>query len=70
MQSDGGHSGSTDWSNAVRSRLDPAGQRMTATSGGDTNARILTRKKANLASIGDTIRLHWQNGVIVPDAIE
>ena len=34
----------------------------------DVNARILTRKKANHARIGDTIKMHWKDGVIVPDA--
>lgn len=32
----------------------------------DPNARLLTRKKANYARIGDTIRLRWQNGILVP----
>ncbi len=69
IQSNGGHSGSTDWSNAVRSRLYLS--RPKAEKDGepaDTNERILTRKKANFASIGDTIKLHWKNGLIVPDA--
>lgn len=66
IQSGGGHSGSTDWSNAARSRLylnrpkDDEGVEI------DTDARLLTRKKANFASIGDTIKLRWQNGVLVP----
>ena len=30
----------------------------------------LTRKKANLARIGDTIKLHWENGLIVPDRVD
>jgi len=60
-----GDSGSTGWSNAFRSRAflnrpeDDEEQ--------DTNARILTRKKANFASIGDTIKLQWRNGVIIPN---
>ena len=67
IQSGGGHSGSTDWSNAARSRLylnrpkDDQGVEI------DTDARLLTRKKANFATIGDTIRLRWQNGLLVPE---
>ncbi len=69
IQSDGGHSGSTDWSNAVRSRLYLSRPKDDGESAGDPNARLLTRKKSNHASIGNSIRLHWQNGVIVPDTI-
>ena len=65
LQNDGGHSGSTDWSNAVRSRLYLSLSK--DDDGADPNARVLTRKKANFASIGDMVRLHWKDGVIVPD---
>jgi RecA-family ATPase len=71
IQSDGGHSGSTDWSNGVRSRLylgTPRADKEEA-SPVDADARILTRKKANFAGIGDAIKLHWKDGVIVPDNI-
>jgi RecA-family ATPase len=62
IRSQGGHSASTDWSNATRSRLylgrpKPPKDK----NGGDddepvnTNERILTRKKANFASIGNSI---------------
>jgi RecA-family ATPase len=70
LQSDGGHSASTDWSNGVRSRLylgAPRGGKDGAPE--DPDARLLTRKKANFASIGDMIKLHWKDGVIVPDTI-
>ena len=66
IRSDGGHSASTDWSNAARSRHylnRPTADGEKA----DTNARVLTRKKANHASSGDTLKLHWKNGLIVPD---
>jgi hypothetical protein len=65
-----GDSGSTGWSNAFRSRCYL--NRPEAEDGEpavDNDARIITRKKANFAGIGDTIKLHWRNGVIVPDAI-
>jgi RecA-family ATPase len=68
IKSDGGHSASTDWSNASRTRLylsRPKGKNGEPI---DPNARILARKKANFASVGDTVKLHWKDGVIVPDA--
>ncbi len=69
IKSEGGHSGSTDWSNAARSRLYLSRPKSEGDDElADTNARLLTRKKANFASIGDTIKLHWKNGLIVPDA--
>jgi AAA domain/Primase C terminal 2 (PriCT-2) len=67
IKSDGGHSGSTDWSNASRSRLylnrpkDDKGNLL------DPFARLLTRKKANYATIGDTVPLRWHNGLLVRD---
>jgi hypothetical protein len=67
IRSDGGHSGSTDWSNAARTRLYLNRPKDDDSGEADANARILTRKKANLASIGDTLKLHWKNGLIVPD---
>jgi hypothetical protein len=67
IRSDGGHSGSTDWSNAARTRLYLTRPKAENGDGADTNARILTRKKANFASIGDTLKLHWDRGLIVPD---
>jgi RecA-family ATPase len=66
LQSDGGHSASTDWSNAVRSRL-YLGEPKDKDDGQDTTARVVTRKKANFAGIGDTIKLHWRNGVFMSD---
>lgn len=67
IRSDGGHSGSTDWSNAARTRLYLSRPKDADSGEADANARVLTRKKANLASIGDTLKLHWKNGLIVPD---
>jgi hypothetical protein len=68
IKSEGGHSASTDWSNGSRSRLYLSRPKPENGEQADTNARILTRKKANFASIGDTIKLHWENGLIVPEA--
>ena len=61
--------GSTAWSNSVRSRLTidrPDGAHVPA----DTPLRLLARRKANYASIGDTIRLRWVNGVLLPAAAD
>jgi RecA-family ATPase len=69
LSSGEGDSGSTGWSNAFRSRAyinRPKGENGEPV---DNDARIITRKKANFASVGDTIKLHWKNGVIVPDAL-
>ncbi len=68
LKSDGGHSASTDWSNGVRSRAylgRPKGDE-NEDEPANTDERLLTRKKANYASIGDTIKLRWQNGILVP----
>jgi hypothetical protein len=62
-----GTSGSTAWSNAVRSRLylevpdeaDP-----------DTDMRILSRKKANYARAGEVVSLMWSDGVLQPSGSE
>src|SRR4029077_6027863 len=69
IRTEGGHSGSTDWSNASRSRLylnrpkDDSGALL------DPDARVLTRKKANYAARGDTVALRWVGGVLVPEGI-
>lgn len=60
-----GESGSTAWNAAVRSRLylshppDEDGVSV------DANERLLTRKKANYAAAGDTVRLQWVDGTFV-----
>lgn len=57
--------GSTAWSNTVRSRWSLA--RPESEDGTlDTPERVLTRRKANYASIGDAIRLRWTAGALVP----
>jgi RecA-family ATPase len=58
--------GSTAWNNSVRSRWSlarPAGDGDTQP---DINERVLTRRKANYATIGDTIALRWVNGILAP----
>jgi RecA-family ATPase len=60
--------GSTAWSNTFRSRWSfarPDGDDVPA----DTPDRLLVRRKANYARIGDTIRLRWANSVFVPQGL-
>ena len=69
LQSDGGHSGSTDWSNGVRSRLYLNRPKDTKDDAPvDAGSRALSRKKSNFASIGDVIDLQWRDGVFLPTA--
>jgi RecA-family ATPase len=62
-----GDSGSTGWNNAFRSRIYLRNPEPNPNEPPDPMARIIERKKANYASRNDEIKLHWQNGVIVPD---
>ena len=60
-------SGSTGWSNSSRSRWSL--ERPTDDEGRvdiHSNERILTRRKANYASIGDIIKLRWEVGALLP----
>jgi hypothetical protein len=65
MRTGNGTSGSTGWSNSVRSRLyldrvyDEDGSEP------DTNARVLRSMKMNYGSVGNEIRMRWQKGVFV-----
>jgi RecA-family ATPase len=58
--------GSTAWSNSARSRWSLARPEGDDNEPSNADARLLTRRKANYAGIGDTIKLRWQNGVLVP----
>lgn len=65
MKSGAGTSGSTGWSNSVRSRLyltRPKGD------GEDPAARELEVMKANYGAIGDKMRFRWDAGVFVADS--
>jgi RecA-family ATPase len=57
-----GESGSTAWNNSVRSRLYLS---RPSEEDADNNERILSRKKANYATIGDVVRLQWADGCFV-----
>jgi AAA domain len=67
IQSEGGHSGSTDWSNAARSRVYLSAPKADGDGPVDPDARIFSRKKSNHARLGDTIKLKWRNGLFVPE---
>lgn len=60
-----GESGSTGWSNAVRSRL-----YLTKPETGLPEQRVLTRKKSNYSAAGDDVKLDliWSKGAIIPQA--
>ena len=72
IESGRGDSGSTQWSNAFRSRLyvdivrDENGKPDLA----DPDARTLERMKANYAARGDRLNLRWRDGVIVRERTE
>jgi RecA-family ATPase len=57
--------GSTAWSNSVRSRWSLARPTADGDAEADTNVRILTRRKAHYAPIGNEIQLLWSNGVLM-----
>jgi RecA-family ATPase len=61
-----GTSGSTAWSNSVRSRLYFAPAQASDGSEPDPDLRILSVAKANYAPTGTTITLRWKAGVYVP----
>jgi len=62
VQAKTGMSGSTHWSNAVRSRL-----YLTSDDGDDADpdVRILTKLKANYSTVGDAIRMRWSAGTFL-----
>lgn len=64
MQTGTGTSGSTAWSNSVRSRLyltRPEGKDI------DPDKRVLKTMKANYGSVGDEIHLRWKAGAFALD---
>jgi RecA-family ATPase len=61
-----GTSGSTGWSNSVRSRLYLERVKEGNDREPDLNARVLKVRKANYSPIGNEIRLRWEQGVFVP----
>jgi RecA-family ATPase len=62
-----GTSGSTAWSNSVRSRLYLERPQSEDGVEIDPNARVLSVKKANYGKTGEQIKLRWNDGVFVRD---
>jgi len=58
--------GSTAWSNSARSRWSLSTSPKDSDGQGDNAIRILTRRKSNYAAAGESIRLRWEDGVLVP----
>lgn len=67
MSSGAGTSGSTAWSNSVRSRLYLERPKGPEEEAGDDDRRILTTKKANYGRAGGSVGMRWSNGVFVLD---
>jgi RecA-family ATPase len=65
MTSGRGTSGSTGWSNSVRSRLSLERIRSKDDSEDDPDVRVLKCKKSNYGKTGGDIRLRWDRGVFV-----
>ena len=61
MESGSGTSGSTAWSNSVRSRLYLTSDK------DDTERRTLKTVKANYGTTGNEIKLQWQSGAFILD---
>jgi RecA-family ATPase len=65
-----GNSGSTAWPAAFRSHLYMEVPKAEVGEEPDVNGgdrRILTRKKSNWAKTGETLSMHWKDGVLVAD---
>jgi RecA-family ATPase len=60
--------GSTAWSNTARSRWSLTRPKAEAEDTTDTDARVLTRRKANYAAMGTELRLRWTEGVLMPQS--
>lgn len=67
MSSGSGMSGSTAWSNSVRSRLYFEAGKATDGTEPDPNVRTLTTKKANYALAGSAITVRWEAGAYVAE---
>jgi RecA-family ATPase len=67
MSNSGGYSGSTDWNNAVRSRLYLERPKPEDGEAPDDDARILSRRKSNYARQGDQLSLRWRDDVFQLD---
>lgn len=60
--------GSTGWSNSARSRWSLTRPEAEEGAAVDEDVRLLTRRKANHARIGDQVKLRWTRGALMPEA--
>jgi RecA-family ATPase len=68
IKSGTGSSGSTGWDGAFRSRLYMSTPKEDiGDEAPDTGERILTRVKSNWAKSGESISMHWREGVFIAD---
>jgi RecA-family ATPase len=67
INSGNGSSGSTGWDGAFRSRLYLSSPKAENGEVPESDGRILTRVKSNWAKVGETITMHWREGVFIPD---
>jgi RecA-family ATPase len=65
ISSKSGNSGSTGWPGAFRSHLYLHPLDVEPDDIADIDERILTRKKSNWARAGETIEMHWKDGVFI-----
>jgi RecA-family ATPase len=65
ISSKSGSSGSTGWSGAFRSHLYLHPLEVDADELADIDERVLTRKKSNWARAGETVEIHWKDGVLI-----
>jgi RecA-family ATPase len=66
MATGNGTSGSTAWSNSVRSRLYLQGAKASDGSEPNKNLRVLEAKKSNYGPASLSLTLEWKNGLFVP----
>jgi RecA-family ATPase len=66
MSSGSGTSGSTAWSNSVRSRLYLERLKDEGGAEHDVDARVLRSMKSNYGPIGGEVHMRWERGVFVP----
>jgi RecA-family ATPase len=64
-----GLSGSTAWNNSVRSRLYLRSPKKDDDDADGDDARILELMKSNYSAKGTQVRLHWRDGVLIPDNV-
>jgi hypothetical protein len=65
ISSKSGNSGSTGWSGAFRSHLYLHPLDVDADELADIEERVLTRTKSNWARAGETVEMHWKDGVFI-----